>query len=361
MADRKAPHFAREADEESPLLPSPEEQTANRSESCDVKKSHGKSTQLLALISLMLGAGVAQLGVSLVLTMHPTIASEFNCLSESDWLITTYALAMAALQPLIGKLSDVFTRKSVLLCSYLFIALGCLQCATANTFSQVLIGRTISGMGGAGVSTLVAVITTDLVPIREVGPWRGYLNLVGTGSRSLGGPVGGYITDMVGWRWAFMAQVPILIFASGTAVLYLPTTSRKPNTDKCDEASELTLGQRLQSIDFLGASLIMLAVIGLMLPLAAGSKLPGGLWVSCGVPSVSIILLAVFVLVEHRYATDPIVHPTVMRNKDAMMSFGALAFQAAAHIGMMYSVPIHFQVTQGIVQLLQVCNSFQLL
>lgn len=83
---------------------------------------------------------MAQLGVSLALTMHPTVASEFDCLSESSWLITTYALAMAASQPLVsaqpicasgltrveqvGKLSDVFARKPVLLFSYTMFSLG---------------------------------------------------------------------------------------------------------------------------------------------------------------------------------------------------------------------------------------------
>jgi len=40
-----------------------------------------------------------------------------------------------------------------------------------------------------------------MVPIREVASWRSYVNIAATSGRSLGGPIGGYLTDTVGWRW----------------------------------------------------------------------------------------------------------------------------------------------------------------
>lgn len=41
----------------------------------------------------------------------------------------------------------------------------------------------------------------DLLPIREVAQWRAYVNLVATFGRSIGGPLGGWLVDVVGWRW----------------------------------------------------------------------------------------------------------------------------------------------------------------
>lgn len=40
-----------------------------------------------------------------------------------------------------------------------------------------------------------------MVPIREVATWRSYVNIAATTGRSLGGPIGGYLTDTIGWRW----------------------------------------------------------------------------------------------------------------------------------------------------------------
>jgi MFS family permease len=82
---------------------------------------------------------------------------------------------------------------------------------------QAVVGRVICGLGGAGMVVIVAVLITgkstsrkpqynsysilDLVPLIEVATWRGYVNLLATSGRSIGGPLGGFLADTVGWRW----------------------------------------------------------------------------------------------------------------------------------------------------------------
>ena len=66
---------------------------------------------------------------------------------------------------------------------------------------QVILGRVISGAGASGMTTLVSILITDLVPLREVAAWRSYVNVVATTGRSIGGPLGGSLADTVGWRW----------------------------------------------------------------------------------------------------------------------------------------------------------------
>jgi len=119
--------------------------------------------------------------------------------------------------------------------SYIFFTLGCAlwyECNFAlaigsvlkftsglgQTLPQVIVGRLIAGVGGAGINCLVSIVIAgtyssliagytsvkideDLVPIREVATWRSYVNIAATSGRSLGGPIGGYLTDTVGWRW----------------------------------------------------------------------------------------------------------------------------------------------------------------
>jgi predicted MFS family arabinose efflux permease len=41
----------------------------------------------------------------------------------------------------------------------------------------------------------------DIVPRRDVASWRAYVNISMTLGRSAGGPVGGWLTDSIGWRW----------------------------------------------------------------------------------------------------------------------------------------------------------------
>jgi MFS family permease len=67
--------------------------------------------------------------------------------------------------------------------------------------TEVIIGRVIQGSGGAGMVSLVSILITDLVPLREVASYRSYVNIVATAGRSCGGPLGGALAQLFGWRW----------------------------------------------------------------------------------------------------------------------------------------------------------------
>ena len=182
---------------------------------------------------LLIGVFVANADGSLVIASSQSIASEFNALSGASWLVTTYVLAQCATQPLYGKLSDIFGRKDNLAVSYIFFAMGCLLCAVSSAYWQVLAGRAISGIGGAGMTALVSIIIADMVPVRNVAAWRGFVNVAATVGRSLGGPVGGWLIDTVGWRWSFGGQVPLTMIGLLLLLWRVPA-----HTDKRHEAEQ---------------------------------------------------------------------------------------------------------------------------
>jgi MFS family permease len=53
----------------------------------------------------------------------------------------------------------------------------------------------------ADICWFFSSLVSDLIPLREVATWHSYMNIINTTGRSLGGPVGGWLTDQVGWRW----------------------------------------------------------------------------------------------------------------------------------------------------------------
>jgi len=73
--------------------------------------------------------------------------------------------------------------------------------ALGRSMLMVILGRVVSGSVGAGMTALVSILITDLVPIRDTATWRSYVNIVSTTGRSLGAPLGGWLADAVGWRW----------------------------------------------------------------------------------------------------------------------------------------------------------------
>lgn len=63
-----------------------------------------------------------------------------------------------------------------------------------------ILGRLLSGAVSAGSNVLVTLVITDLIPVREVPVWRAYINVFGVVGRCVGGPLGGWLADVIGWR-----------------------------------------------------------------------------------------------------------------------------------------------------------------
>ncbi|KAH6615459.1 major facilitator superfamily domain-containing protein [Chaetomium sp. MPI-SDFR-AT-0129] len=311
----------------------------------------GRVRHVAKIISvLLIGIFVAHADGSIMLATHPIIASEFNDLENSSWLITGFSLAAAATQALYGKLSDIYGRKRLVLIAYVIFVIGCAIVGAGQTMWQVILGRVISGAGGAGMAGLVSILITDLLPIREVAQWRAYVNLVATFGRSIGGPLGGWLVDVVGWRWSFYGQVPPLILAILLVSVSLPN-STKPNNfepsepEPQDNTTSSNKKSKLQRVDFKGAILFALVILTLLLPIELGGvKLPWSHPAIYALFASSALLLALFIAVERRQA-EPILPLEIFHRRDAVFSFAIIGCQTAAQLGLMFSVPLYFQIT----------------
>ncbi|KAH7390577.1 major facilitator superfamily domain-containing protein [Pyrenochaeta sp. MPI-SDFR-AT-0127] len=291
---------------------------------------------------LLIGSFISNADGSLLLATHPIIASEFDALHDSSWLLTSFALTQAATQPLYGKLSDIYGRKSMLLLAYALFAVGCALVGIGASMSTLILGRVVSGAGSSGMTALVSILITDLVPLRDVATWRSYVNVVATTGRSIGGPLGGWLADTIGWRWSFLGQVPL----AGIAIILVASTIPSRVQQHHDDAS--IQGGKLARVDFIGAILMTLSILGLLIPLEiGGDRVP---WSS---PIITILLFlatvfgALFVATEYWVAKEPIIPLSLLRQRDVVVSSFVMVFQSAAQIGLMFAVPLYFQVTSG--------------
>jgi MFS family permease len=291
---------------------------------------------------LLIGSFISNADGSLLMATHPIIASEFNALHDSSWLLVSFALAQAVSQPLYGKLSDIYGRKSMILLAYALFAIGLVLVGVGRSMTTLIIGRVISGAGSSGMTSLVSILITDLVPLRDVAPWRSYVNIVATTGRSIGGPLGGWMADTVGWRWSFLGQAPV---AGIAMVLIAMTVPARPNHEDHANSGRSNLAR----IDFLGATCMTLSMLGLLLPLEIGGDRV--VWSS----PIIIVLFAgavvfglLFLAVEGWVAKEPIVPLHLLRHRDVINSGFILFCQCAAQTTLMFAVPLYFQVTSNV-------------
>lgn len=176
----------------------PVDPDTERAEVDDAPKAAGVYTTLSVLL---LGVFVSQIDQSFVIATYGAVSSEFNDLESGSWLVSAYILAQCVAQPLYGKLSDVYGRKACLQVAYVLFAIGTTGSGLGRSMSQVIASRAVQGAGGAGMTSMVAIIVTDLVPLREVASMWSYINILQTTGRSCGGLLGGLLTQTLGWRW----------------------------------------------------------------------------------------------------------------------------------------------------------------
>ncbi|KAJ1936375.1 hypothetical protein GGF37_005635 [Kickxella alabastrina] len=289
---------------------------------------------------LSLALFIAAIDQTIVATATVRISEEFNALSLAPWLVNAYLLSSAAIQPSIGKLSDIFGRTPMLLLGIGVFSIGSLVCALAKSMAMLLVGRAIAGVGSAAIIGLTLIIVSDIVPMRKRGPYMAVFSLVFSVSSVIGPLLGGVFADHVSWRWIFWLNEPICGFVIVAAILLL--------RNKLPRRATTNVWVQVCGIDWLGILLLVGGILSLLLGLTFPSM--GTLWsapkvISCLV--VGIVVIEVFIIVEWRVALDPVVPLRLFRIRNVASMMAASFFMGACLFTPIYYIPIYHTVVRN--------------
>lgn len=323
-------------DEETPLLR--DDQAKASSDAAPTEEAvlvDEPSTKRLVVIlgSVYVGVFLGALDATIIATLSAPISTNFNSLSLLSWLASAYLIANSACQPLAGRLTDIFSRRTGLVVSNFLFAAGNLICGLAESQWTMIAGRVVAGMGGGGLMAIGTFVASDLVPLRRRGMIQGIGNICFGCGAGLGGLFGGWVNDTWGWRYAFLTQVP-LVAMSGTLVFF--TVKIPPK--KSDKS-------RLSRVDFSGAFALVVTLVLLLLGLTSGGNIVP--WshplVLVSLP-LSAVALGVFVWIESRWAKEPVLPISLLLNRTVAAACLTNWFIImSAFMGTFY-VPIFFQV-----------------
>ncbi|CAO3678886.1 unnamed protein product [Umbelopsis ramanniana] len=202
---------------------------------------------------------------------------------------------------------------------------------------MLIASRAISGIGAAAILSMVFVIISELVPLRQRGKYQGVVNAVFAISTVAGPLIGGTFADHATWRWSFYMNLPIGAVAAFIVVVFLHSP-----------VPEGTTKEKLKRVDYLGTVLVLLFATSFLLAMNfGGQQFP---WSSPAVivPLVlSLISVVALCWVESYYAIEPLMPPRLFKNRSVLAILITNFFFGCAFFAMGYYLPVYFQAVRG--------------
>jgi MFS family permease len=223
----------------------------------------------LAIATVCFGAFMGQLDASIATLTYGALEARFHTtVAAVSWVSLGYLLVLVALLVPVGRFSDAHGRKLCYLYGFIVFTVASAACGLAPSLLALIGFRLVQAFGAALLqANSVALVTTSAPRTRM----RAALG-VQAGAQALGlalGPaLGGVIVSTLGWRWVFLVNVPVGVFAVIAGHYLLPRTRTRVSTAAFDWPGLALLAGSSTAL-LLGIS----AASGLSLPGAATAAL----------------------------------------------------------------------------------------
>jgi EmrB/QacA subfamily drug resistance transporter len=262
------------------------------------------SRQRWTLVATVIGSGAVFLDGTVVNSALPRIGRELpatlvGVLEGQTYVISGYLAVLAALLILAGALSDRYGRRRIYAIGLAGFGITSGLCGLAPSLEVLVISRLLQGAAGAlmvpGALSIITQTFAEAERGRAFGIWTS-----ATSALTLVGPlVGGLLVDTIGWRIAFLVNVPILAIALMITLRHVA------------ESRDIDARRRF---DWLGSIVAALAVGGLSFGVIRGGEREWQdpvAWVSVGVGAVALAAFPVLMATR----PDPLVPLGLFRSR----------------------------------------------
>ena len=289
---------------------------------------------MLLFTGLGLALLLSELDQTVFATALPTVVGELHGVSDMLWVNTAYILTGTVVLPVFGRLSDQVGRRPLLLAALVVFLLGSVVGGLAPDMPTLIAARAVQGLGGGGLLILVQAVVADVVPARDRAP---YLSAIGAvfAVAAVAGPVlGGWLTEGIGWRWAFWLNLPLGALALLAVVVLLPEAARHRTTRV--------------PLDVAGFTALSTGVTAVVLLASwAGTTYAWDSPVVLGLAALAVAAVLGFLVAEHR-ASEPLVPLGLFRDRTFTTAVVAGLLMAVAMFGTVGYLPTYLQMVTGL-------------
>ena len=248
-----------------------------------------------------------------------------------SWIVTAYALTFGGLLLLAGRLCDSFGHRRMFLLGMAAFGVASACAALSADPLELVLSRAAQGVAASMVSPAALALLGDEF---THGPGRsrafGFWAASGSAGGVIGYTVGGVLVGYLGWRWAFIINLPITAAGIAAARRYLPTRA---------------VPVHRRRLPVLGAGSVTVGLGLLIYALGEGQSAGWASATTAALIAGSALCIAVFVIHEAR-SPDPLIALAVIRRRESAASITA-ALQAATISAAVYLGSLYLQQVLG--------------
>ena len=212
---------------------------------------------MVTVLGTLLAMLLAALDQTIVATALPRVVADLGGFDQFAWVFAAYMLASTTSIPIMGKLSDIYGRKRVLVGGVVLFLIGSALCGIAQDMIQLILFRGVQGLGAGSIIANSYAVMGDVFPPAQRGKWTWVVASVFIVAIFLGPLAGGYVTDHLSWRWIFFVNIPVG-FVALVVILAGMVNVRVPHTKV--------------TIDYWGVVTLVGSVVPLLLALTWAGK-----------------------------------------------------------------------------------------
>lgn len=282
-------------------------------------------------IVFIAGLFIQILDSTIVTVALPTLAEEFDVpVTDVEWIVIGFGLALAAGIPAAGWLADRFGSKRMFLGALMVFTTASALCGASTSLEQLIAFRILQGLGAGLIMPVGTAMLFRAYPLRERATAANAVLSVVVVAPAIGPVLGGLIVETISWRWIFYVNLPIGVFAFILGLLWL------------EEHTEPLVG----AFDKVG---FVLASGGLALVLYALSIAPDDGWTAPVTLVTSGLGLAAFValvVVELRLA-EPILKLRLLSDRLFRTLNLVSVFLYAGFVSQIFMLTLYLQRLRG--------------
>jgi EmrB/QacA subfamily drug resistance transporter len=225
----------------------------------------------------------------------PAIQASFQATAvDLQWVVEAYGVVLAALILAGGSLGDKLGRRRIFLTGVVTFATASLACALASSIQQLVLARSVQGLGAAllvpGSLAIISAEFDEKSRGSAIGSWSGFTAI----TTAIGPVFGGWLVEHASWRWAFFINLPIAVAVIAISLRWIPESR----------------GAATGRIDWPGILFVTLGLAGLVTGFIESSSLGWKHPFVFGSLIVGFASLIIFALIEAS-ASSPIVPPSL--------------------------------------------------